>query len=70
MKKSDGLGSFLIPRRPIKGMHYYSVFKDQPDLRRTIIMPLAANHVNTARAKCMMRAESKASRTHRLRDAG
>src|ERR1700683_1403316 len=32
-------------------MHYYSVFKDQPNLRRTTIMPLAANHVNTARAK-------------------
>ncbi len=43
MKKSDGLGSFLIPRRPIKGMHYYSVFKDQPDFE--------ANLNNTARLR-------------------
>ena len=30
-KKPDGLGPTFDPRRPIKGMHYYSVFKDQPD---------------------------------------
>src|SRR5208282_1825887 len=29
-KKSDRLRTLPDPRRPIKGMHYYSVFKDQP----------------------------------------
>jgi len=53
MKKSDGLGSFLIPRRPIKGMHYYSVFKDQPDFEaklKSTARPWPCQHPNPSQS--------------------
>ena len=39
-KKPDGLGPTFDPRRPIKGMHYYSVFKD-PSLSEAKVQGIA-----------------------------
>jgi len=45
-KKPDGLGPTFDPRRPIKGMHYYSVFKDRRPQGQTQMLSLVPSAVN------------------------
>jgi len=45
-KKPDGLGPTFDPRRPIKGMHYYSVFKDRSPQGQTETISLVPSAVN------------------------
>jgi hypothetical protein len=45
-KKPDGLGPTFDPRRPIKGMHYYSVFKDRRPQGQTETISLGPSAVN------------------------
>jgi hypothetical protein len=45
-KKPDGLGPTIDPRRPIKGMHYYSVFKDRRPQGQTQMLSLVPSAVN------------------------